>query len=425
MAQKTRKNETGKSALDTEQMIQLTLRKYSGFLKTKPAERRFISNEELKKDFGLKSPNAVSKIITRAFKEGLVKVVRADDTPTERRPDLENELRRLFPKLQQVIVVGTPANRKAWEGRPDRNPLEDPLYQALGGSMAAEIANGFLIRNTMRVGVGSGRAVYQMVKSLERYKPLRFADLTLWSLTGTVWSFALEKSKAFWLDSDLNVALLWGCFSVDNTPVQHYIGYPLTYPGRGDTWMGKHDLDRFLPSVALVGVGTLYPGHRFWVEDDANGEVKQEGPIEPILAPILDDLKELRRRIQPFVKSVATGEEDDYYSPVSDTSNHLFFVTPPKDAEFPREHAERIQQQVALVNSKLLALDDEQFSRIETLALIAGSKSKACAINELLIHDRYNVQSLAVDEEAAALLVSGKLPQASWSGRGSVDTTEK
>src|SRR5712692_7887932 len=94
MAQKSsRRNDGKKPVLDTEQMIQLTLRKYSGFLRTKATERRFVSNEELMNDFGLKSANAVSKIITRTFKEGRVKVVRTDETPTERRPDAEKELR--------------------------------------------------------------------------------------------------------------------------------------------------------------------------------------------------------------------------------------------------------------------------------------------------------------------------------------------
>ena len=141
----------------------------------------------------------------------------------------------------------------------------------------------------------------------------------------------------------------------------------------------------------MIGVGVMAPEHKFH-HSHAN---------EPHFRPIQTDLVSLGELCDSVVNHNYTE-----WSPVADTSNHLFFVPPPKHITISPEISlkiEEIKKLLANINEKLLTVSEEQLAMIDTIVLVAGSVLKAPAIYELL--SRLNIRYLCIDEKAAQTLL--------------------
>jgi len=106
------------------------------------------------------SPATVSRLLKRAFGEGLVHV----ELTLPRTHELEAELIQRF-KLRDAVVVAT-------GGRVD-------VKEELGAAAAAYFET--VAEHGMRVGVSCGYTLYETIRSL---RPRRFRDLALYPLSG-------------------------------------------------------------------------------------------------------------------------------------------------------------------------------------------------------------------------------------------------
>jgi DNA-binding transcriptional regulator LsrR (DeoR family) len=270
--------------------------------------------------------------------------------------------------------------------------VDDPFYQALGEAMAEWIAkNPLFIRRKERVGVGSGRAVYNTIKALQKYAPLNTLEPELLSLSGAAWARPALKPRS--VDADFNVHLFNECFQ-NAQPV--YVSYPLTAGlNRKLTWL---DRDRWsketCPTVAFVGVGSIQnKEHRFWAASPNDTK-------DVLLATATPKLSEL--------VSLFSDLHVDDYSPVGDVANNLIFVEHPDKAVADRvkKHKKEIVDKIKELNDTFLNVSDSQFRDISSVALIAGEKSKAFAIRELFLNPNYNVTCLCTDVDTAKELVA-------------------
>jgi hypothetical protein len=402
-----------RTQLTRQQEIELSIACFEGFNDPKTPRRKTIGELSIKckEDWGLTpAPVTITRAIWRPFRKRWVKVERVwENTPPaacEPAPHLEKALKEKFPGLQNVIVLNireAPDKKVAW---PD-----DPFYQALGKAMAERIPG--LLRPGDIVGVGSGRGVYNAVKFLENHPNLsKIPDLKLMSLTGRVWSKSSPGQPiALQMDADYHVSLMWGmCTSAQAL----YIGHPLSYPATSiqqGTVSGDEEKvvkafrdqtplsnwEKLRPGVALLGVGIVLSGHRFWVSSDTDKK-----SVDPYLRPVFDDLRGLVSLFENEGE-VRAGK----YSPVADTSNHLFYVRHPDPAVSKKfEHLQgKILQAIEKVNDKLLTISDAQLKDIPSIWLIAGSDEKIFAIRALLNNSNYKITFLCTDATAAKKLL--------------------
>ena len=359
--------------------------------------------------------------ITEAFRKKWVQVVPGPGDGTaagwEKDEDLAKALLAKYQLagLRDVLVVDI-------DQPPDTNlvRVEDPFYQALGAATAERLVRDW-IRPQDIVGVGSGRAVYNTVNSLERYAPLNIPDLRLMSLTGRVWSRPdPELRLASWMDADFHVALFWG---MCNDAQPFYIGHPLTYPAtrriseqeedpRSGTSLSRDSWNGFRPTVAIQGVGTVLRNHRYWVSDESD-----KRKYDPFLRPVHDELRKLvalfeRELVALFEKTRAPDAQNRQgrpnYSPVADTANHLFLVPHPDPTVAKIFKYDLIRETIAQINKKLLVVSEDQFKQIPAIVLVAGTAEKAYAIRELLVNPNYPITWLCTDTNAAQALLKMK-----------------
>jgi DNA-binding transcriptional regulator LsrR (DeoR family) len=336
-----------------------------------------------------RDPAVISRAIVSAFREGLVEVREAAQTPQQphRVDALERGLLNRFTSLSAAIVVAADATLGgAGAAAPDVHPK-------LGSAIAAVIAGGALFRDGDIIGVGGGRGVYYTCEALATLPLIRARRVTLVSLTGA--NHARDrKRKNLRLDADHHLSLLGRCFLTEVK--MHLVSHPLVYDDPAElagamrrTWLNPEGRWRVnLPTHALVGMGTLVSGHCMFDETAAAPPDR-----DPVLAPIFEDLRSLITVCQPLIS--------ERYSPVADIVNRLFYVSPPAGVTIDSATEQEIRAAIDRINTKVLAVSPVDLKRIPAVMLVAGTRSKAIAIRQLLTDNDYHIRFLCTDETAA------------------------
>jgi DNA-binding transcriptional regulator LsrR (DeoR family) len=345
-----------------------------------------------------RAPAVITRGIQQAFTRGLVKVVPTVDFEgkdlQKRNTYLERRICERFPRLKTAIVIQVePPPVGTMEMLTTYN---NEVHQKLGAALAKAIANCpvDLDLNGKTIAFSSGRGVRDVVEELNRCPTLKANKVTLSSLTGNMF-FQTSKTPFAPMDADQNVGNMRRCFPAD--VMIEIIGAALAPPPqrleqlRRRTWLAKWDP---APDYAILGVGALYGGHRFW--DFATSE--ETDGSELYLAPIARTLRKLVSSCKNF------ADQAPNYSPVADIANHLFFVDPPKNVMIPPPQAASIKALIRKINRRLLNVQAEQLKKIPDLILVAGTRKKTLAILTLLNNFK-NLTCLTVDSEVAASLL--------------------
>jgi DNA-binding transcriptional regulator LsrR (DeoR family) len=191
----------------------------------------------------------------------------------------------------------------------------------LGLAMAQFMATEAVFRNNDAIGVGSGRGVNNVLKNLRFFPPLRMTGVSLFSLTGSVYSRPSESKV--WYDADRHVVDFAEHFVT--APSQYLIGHPLAFEKRDlssaidRTWLkfleNRRPSTRVPPMThLLVGVGALRDTHRFHIE-----AIAKDSDREPFLRPIHKLLVDLVNMCDSAVKN-----PERPYRPCADVSNFLY-----------------------------------------------------------------------------------------------------
>jgi DNA-binding transcriptional regulator LsrR (DeoR family) len=353
---------------------------------------------ELASRFG-RNEAVVSRVIADALRSGMVEVriVGEDERTPERDPHLEQELVRKYRNLLSAVVVKVKPSTGAPLSSETTLAYSDSVHRVLGRALAIEIARGTLIKNGEHIGIGPGRGVCETVRALHREPPLRARGVTLTSLSGVGYLRHHARNRNLLLDPDYMAVSLSEVFEepvaldlvssilvVDDT-------MPRTTLPRA--WLGTDIRNRRPIDTAILGVGALIPGNRFYEE------ALQSGPNqEPVYAPIRESLRSLLRSADPLRTSD--------YIPVGDIGYHLFFVSPPAGMSLSAEARALIARQIDSINNRLLSAHAPDFRQMRSAILVAGTPVKARAIHHLLTGNLAPVSHLCTDLFTAHLLIS-------------------
>lgn len=371
--------------------IEVALARYAPLSKGE----REISIEGLAERFGL-SKNTVVSALGKAFQQGWVEVRRGEGQRHLDRPQntqLEDRLKERFPMLRErdtrVVVVDTLGENS------------DATHAELGFALARYI--GLLIRDGSRVGLGSGRGPYYTAKGLGMLHKVHRRDVQLYSLTGVLHPRIEKQDVNALVDADNNANELGKAFK---EPVSYpgMVPYPIAYRSPAEaaaarelTWLGSQFQEE-KPNLAIVGVGVLGKGHRFYeavIEHRQRKKPANKKHIARIsgLEPILGELDAL----------VAATEKVNQNSPhlhlVADVCNRLFYLPPPREDMLTATVRREVEKRIDEVNGKLLNITDDQLAAIEDLVLIAGSLDKAPALKHMLSGGTKlkNIQLICID----------------------------
>lgn len=247
----------------------------------------------------------ISRAIISTFRDGCVDIVRTGRPRVERLLSVEEKLLKRYPKLWEAIVVEVPAPDKDNSGQ---NPgrIDDETHRKLGFAMSSSMGQ-WRLRDADVIGFGSGRGVFYAVDpTMQPPTPMRVEGLHLVSLTGAVHARDHAKQLNARLDADLHVALFG--LNIQHEATLHLTTYPITAcEARELTHLGKKQWAHRHPTHALVGVGVLGAGHRFYEE------AKSPTP-DPILQKFLPPLK----RLAALCDSVRDSAPFPGYHPVAE-----------------------------------------------------------------------------------------------------------
>lgn len=361
------------------------------------------------------STKGVERAILNAFKQHWITIERKRIIPHYRRDTRREErLLRAFNRpqkqLNNAIVVDIIESRRiSLRELPSdaRRRHSGSVHEQLGHALATEIANAnrlFRPRGDI-VSVGSGRATHDVIDSLRQFPHFKVNEITIMSLTGSLFIHETDVRQEFLLDADIHTALLAQRFDgrVHTLPITYSIAHE---PNVLSTIKTKTTLGRGYenntPTHAIVGVGVLALGHRFFEEvkrrdKERKSEVPHSGaaPTRPSTLPdaVLADLRWL------ISQSETINARCQTYWPIADVCNRLFFVLPPKSLHVPNE--KEIRDCIDRVNSCLLTITKTQLDKVATVMLVAGTLPKARAIFDLLVRPIPKIDTLCVDSQTA------------------------
>jgi DNA-binding transcriptional regulator LsrR (DeoR family) len=344
---------------------------------------------ELAKEMKL-SQKTVGRAITEAFRKRLISIETRFIPSFETDDSLARALQAKFPRLKLAIVARMPKGIDS-----------DKTHRNLGYAMARQIqGDPFFFRDGDVVGLGSGRGTYFTIAALNELDNVQVGEISLMSLTGSLFSQRSKDRENFLFDADIHAALL----------AQHFLGQiqvrPICSPiaqsiqDRAkvirETWLGE-DYDKHVPTHAIVGVGVLAEQHRFCQEVTS-------GQKAPVLRSISDDLKTLVRIVGEITRSY-DGKVP--YCPVADICNRLLVVPHPDDlaSSLRRRVSGDVEKLVSKINAHLITATKTQLSRVQNVILVAGTPIKARAILSLLQHSVAKVHTLCTDSEVAEALL--------------------
>jgi DNA-binding transcriptional regulator LsrR (DeoR family) len=394
-------------ALTDDEKIALVQERYAPMRKGYKAKRL----EDLAEEFG-RDPAVISSGIISAFQDGLVDIEVIRRPTVERLHRLEEQLIDRYDLKGAIVVSGSGIRvRKGITSDPKLSTRKaissDELHRKLGYALATYIGGadggGLALRDGDSVAFGSGRSVFYTCKSIAWELPqrsLRVRDLNLVSLTGAVHARDHSGRLHARLDADFHCGLFGMC--TDNYAILRLISHSIAHLPeeleniRQRTWLGEWDRERaeyaHVPDVALIGMGVLSEGHRFYEQAKANPKNQ-----DPILRPIIGPLRELVELCD------AVNGRSDGYHPVADICNNLLFVEPPAGVTVAKAAIETL---IDTINSRLLNISPVQLQQVGAIILCAATPKKAQAVKQLLLTNRYNVKLLCIDDSIAHELLA-------------------
>jgi DNA-binding transcriptional regulator LsrR (DeoR family) len=342
-----------------------------------------------------RAPAVVSRAIASALKEGLVQMRPAEEREPVRDNRLEDALKQKHRQLRGVVVI----DDSSWVTENIR-VRSDRLHRALGRGMADLISLGTLFRDRDRLGVGSGRGVYYTIEALSGKMPLPVEDVSVASLTGSVYAHDHSGELNQMLDADNHTARFAGCFRMKAR--LELISHPIAFkdaealrPVSQLTWLNAAEWDQQRPTHALMGVGALCPGHR--LHEEVHAQIKNQW-----LTPVAE-------YVEPLVMlSDAINARNPHYWPVMDLCNRFFFVEPPNGVALAAREGAKIVTLLEQLNERLLTVTAQQLSDIEAILLVAGGDDKAPLLGRLLTDTGrypYRVRYLSTDRKTALTLL--------------------
>jgi DNA-binding transcriptional regulator LsrR (DeoR family) len=319
-----------------------------------------------------------------AFKHRLVELRARLVVPTsERDPDTEKELKSKYNLTASIVVKSA-----------DSSITSDQLHFQLAYHTARGIAAAPMsFRTGDIIGVGSGRAIHNFVDSLREFPQFNVPNITLMSLTGTVYPEKTITLQEQLLDADINTVEFAKFFS--QTTRVRTISYPIALlnviPAWRNTWLHDpkrdtglapskrdaykpNDFNEHVPTHAFVGVGVLAKSHRLHREVQQGSDSTMLDPIRENLATLIKVADKLSLRYRGPVP----------YCPVADICHRLWFVEPPEGFNITSSDREQIDHHITEANRHMLTVTKTQLSRIGNVVLIAGGEEKSLAIQRLL-----------------------------------------
>jgi DNA-binding transcriptional regulator LsrR (DeoR family) len=364
------------------------------------SEGKLPTWEELSPRFNDRQSRVLSRAADAAFCKRLVKVVDLPGAPPDCQRDehLEVELRRRFRNLQVALVLDMePVLRAA--GSADSLDVDDEIHRVLGHAMAKVLAEGWVFDSGSVIGLGAGRGVYNTVDALSWREPLNTDRITAVSLTGSVEGRDYMGNVALQMDADIHGLIFARCFHRASV---RFICAPIAHNGpeellrvREQTPLGRETWEGLKVSHALVGMGVLAPGHRFFQEGRGAQETPVLAPIRKYLTSLVQCCSDIQRQLR-----------HPSYCPVGDICHELFFVRPPSDARIPDDLQKRVNGLIKEINACLLCVGSEQLRSIKKVLVVAGTERKALAIRELLSNQSHSFYALCTDKRAALRILS-------------------
>lgn len=331
-----------------------------------------------------RDPAVISRAIKSAFHDGLVDIVRTGrPSYAPRVHSLEQKLLDKYPYLWEAIVVDANSAAGGGAGVAERR-MDDEIHRKLGNAMAG-LTSQWRLRDGDAIGFGSGRGVYYTVEAARQLPAaLRVEGLHLVSLTGAIHARDHAEQLNARLDGDLHIALFGMC--IQHTATLHLVTHPITARGAlGATCLGEEEWKQLCPSHALIGVGVLAEGHRFYEEAKAK---KPDPILEPIIKPLeaLVDACDKIRQAEP-----------SYYA-VADICNHLFLVEKEGLSDTLRQE---LSSNIEAVNSCLLNVSETQLHDVGAILLVAGGRKKARPTRQLLSSPLFKIRIICTDSGMA------------------------
>jgi DNA-binding transcriptional regulator LsrR (DeoR family) len=355
-----------------------------------------LTGKELEHKYGHGAPH-ISKLISRTVRNRWIRASDGGDIHVSRVQKLEQQLIDTFTTLRLALVVNTPTSVDTPHATPqDSAVLSDRVHQDLGKALARLCCEG-LFRDNDRIGFGSGRGVYYTLQALRTMPRLRIRDTALLPLTGDVYAWDHARKLTESMDADAHVKMFGECLSFDS--FQNRIGRPIIpkarvfKAARDQTWLGVKPWRP--PSHALLGVGVLGPGHRFYEE-------AKTPQTNSYLSRIADEL----RTLLDLADSLTRPNDPVPYFPIGDISNNLFFVNPPKGVSVRPSIKKEIRTVITRINMRLLNVSESELKQINGIILVAGTLPKALALRDLLMNPEYSIQVLCTDVGTAEALLA-------------------
>ncbi len=364
-----------------------------------------------------RDPAQVTKAVNSAFREGLVEIREVEQLHKRviRNETLEQQLKEHFPEINVRVIETADDDFMPTSAADESSHHSDRVHMYLGAALAKDLRDGLHVSDGDTIGLGSGRSVFYAIENLRHHPKLNWAGTRLVSLSGHVSATDYSGQVNGHLDADLHVNQLALCLRQKTTQI--LFECPIT----GHQIFGLIDkrskinlLDeerRRSPvgskwsnnrcNLAICGVGSFTSGHRFY--EFINSQVRtaaqhdEDRISDSELKPIIEEL----RRLNDLCKR--NGIESDYtYIPVGDICNHLFFIPHPS-GEMRDERA--IRAIIQSINGKLLNASWEQFSQIDKMIVLSGTKRKAATVLELIQNRAANaklkIRMLYIDTDAA------------------------
>jgi DNA-binding transcriptional regulator LsrR (DeoR family) len=374
---------TRNPALTDDQRIDFAIAKH-----TPKSDGRLPSFDELEEIFHVKA-NTISRAVNIAFARRLVEIrpVKRKLHKAVRNRSLEGDLRKRL-NVTEAIVVDVHEKTQT-----------DEIHARLGQAMARSLCDGQVIDPDERVGIGSGRAIYETAQAVSVWK-LHRPGVKLLSLSGLAYGHEPVERRV--LDPDRNLAALAQGFEV--APVLMTIPQPLVFDDeqemnstREETHLSHSKWQTLRPGVALLGLGVLAPGHRFF-------DAVKKDQVPPPLHAIETEL----RFLVDWSENVIAETAPVAYSPVGDICNRLFLVPPPPGVPKAVKDWKHAKLNVDRINRRMLSVEWEQLLEVPKVVLLAGSEIKAPAILDVLTRKppRLKVRSLCTDSVTAEFLIT-------------------
>jgi len=341
---------------------------------------------EVARELEISSPSTISRLLSYGWKTG---VITLGYNPTagrdiERNEALEMALKESF-QLQNTIVIHFPY-RSEYDLEDDNR-----LHRSLARALAHHLK--IILRSGDHIGVGGGRANYETAKVLYQQGPLPLTNITATAMMGRL-SYPPQQNTRqgnHALDADDVAFMLAAAFQQSVAqPISMNLALPSpdtvaelksVSPGlllSEDKW--RDEPDRFVPDIALTGVGSLDPrgGHAF-------------SDLEALAVdPIREPLGKLLELIKP-----------DEYCPVGDIANRLFFVPPPPGVAIGADVEKEVKRLIDEINDKLLCITLEQLRMVKKVIVAAGGSFKVNALFTLLSQSSPIIHELCTDERTA------------------------